>query len=61
TAGGYKFRANNAWDINLGADSDLDGSMNYGGPDLSVDTAGTYNVVLDLSNPRQYTYSVTLQ
>lgn len=61
TAGGFKFRANNSWDINLGGDSDVDGSMNYGGPDLSVDTAGTYNVVLDLSNPRQYTYSVTLQ
>lgn len=61
TAGAYKFRANNAWSINLGGDPDEDGSMNYDGPDLSVDASGTYTVVLDLSNPRQYTYSVTLQ
>jgi hypothetical protein len=35
--------------------------MNYDGPNLSVDAGGTYNVVLDLSNPRKYSYSVTLQ
>ncbi len=57
----FKFRANDAWSINLGGDPDEDGSMNYDGPNLSVDAAGTYNVVLDLSNPRQYTFSVTLQ
>lgn len=61
TAGEFKFRANNSWTINLGADSDDDGFMNYGGPNLSVAADGTYNVVLDLSNPREYTYSVTLQ
>ena len=59
SAGEFKFRANNAWTINLGGDGpDADGSMNFGGPNLSVATAGTYNVVLDLSNPRQYTYSL---
>nr|WP_294774030.1 SusE domain-containing protein [uncultured Flavobacterium sp.] len=61
SAGEFKFRANDAWTINFGGDPDEDGSMNYDGPNLSVDAAGTYNVVLDLSNPRQYTYSVTLQ
>ncbi|WP_333878115.1 SusE domain-containing protein [Flavobacterium sp.] len=61
SAGEFKFRANNAWTINFGGDPDGDGSMNYDGPNLSVDAGGTYNVVLDLSNPRQYTYSVTLQ
>ncbi|MBP8157474.1 MAG: SusF/SusE family outer membrane protein, partial [Flavobacterium sp.] len=61
SAGEFKFRANGAWSINLGGDPDEDGSMNYDGPNLSVDAAGTYNVVLDLSNPRQYAYSVTLQ
>lgn len=35
--------------------------MNYDGPNLSVGAAGTYNVELDLSNPRAYTYSVTAQ
>ncbi len=61
TAGEFKFRANNAWTINLGGDPDGDDSMNYDGPNLSVDAGGTYNVVLDLSNPRKYAYSVTLQ
>ena len=58
TAGEFKFRANDAWTINLGGDSDQDGSMNYDGPNLSVATAGTYFVSLDLSNPRAYTYSI---
>lgn len=61
TAGEFKFRANNAWAINLGGDPDGDDSMNYDGPNLSVDAGGTYNVVLDLSNPRKYAYSLTLQ
>lgn len=61
TAGEFKFRANNAWAINLGGDPDEDGSMNYDGPNLSVSAGGTYSVVLDLSNPRQYTYTLTLQ
>lgn len=60
TAGAYKFRANNAWSINLGGDSDDDGSMNYDGPDITLADGGNYHVVLDLSNPRQYTYTLTL-
>jgi starch-binding outer membrane protein SusE/F len=60
TAGEFKFRANNAWTLNLGGDPDGDDSMNYDGPNLSVDAGGTYRVVLDLSNPRKYSYSVTL-
>jgi starch-binding outer membrane protein SusE/F len=58
SAGEFKFRANNAWTINLGGDPDADGSMNYDGPNLSVATAGTYNVALDLSNPRKYSYTL---
>lgn len=61
TAAAYKFRANNAWDINLGGDNDDDTFMNYGGPDLVLDAAGTYKVELDLSNPREYTYALTAQ
>lgn len=59
TAGEFKFRANNAWTINLGGDPDGDDSMNYDGPNLVCDAPGTYNVVLDLSNPRKYSYSIT--
>ncbi|MES2812489.1 MAG: SusE domain-containing protein [Bacteroidota bacterium] len=58
SAGEFKFRANNAWTLNLGADNDGDGSMDYGGPNLVIATAGTYTVTLDLSNPRAYTYNV---
>ena len=61
TAGEFKFRANDAWTINLGGDPDGDDSMNYDGPNLSVAAGGTYAVVLDLSNPRKYSYSVTAQ
>ncbi len=61
TAGPYKFRANNAWSINLGGDNDGNDYMNYDGPDLTNAAAGTYTVVLDLSDPRQYTYSLTAQ
>lgn len=58
TAGEFKFRANNGWTLNLGADNNGDGSMDFGGPNLSVATPGTYHVILDLSNPRKYTYSL---
>lgn len=62
SAGEFKFRANDDWALNLGPDSDGDGFMNFGGFDnLSVDTAGTYKVTLDLSNPRAYIYTAELQ
>jgi hypothetical protein len=60
-AGEFKFRANNTWLINLGGDDDSDGFMDYGGSNLTVNTTGTYLVSLDLSNPRKYTFSMTLQ
>ncbi|VXC26918.1 conserved exported hypothetical protein [Flavobacterium sp. 9AF] len=56
---GLKFRANGGWDINLG-DTDADGTMEYGGQNIGT-TAGTYLIELDLSNPRQYTYTLTPQ
>lgn len=61
SAGEFKFRANNGWDLNLGNDANDDGSMDYGGPNLTVAAAGTYLIELNLSNPRQYTYTLTLQ
>jgi hypothetical protein len=53
-AGAIKFRANDGWDINMGG---ADGSLNQGGADINV-SPGTYNITLDLSNPRAYTYTV---
>ncbi|UII76744.1 SusE domain-containing protein [Flagellimonas sp. HMM57] len=57
--GEFKFRANDAWDLNIGADNNGDGSLDFGGDNFSIDAGGNYRVVLDLSNSRQYTYSVT--
>ena len=54
-----KFRANNAWDINLGDDG-ADGVLDASGANLKV-TAGTYNVTLNLSNAGYYTYSFIKQ
>ncbi len=54
-----KFRANDAWDWNYG-DTDADESLEPGGDNIKVSTAGNYTVVLDLSTPRKYTYKLTL-
>ena len=56
---GLKFKANGAWDINLG-DNGADGTAEYGGTNIGT-TAGTYLITLDLSNPRNYTYTLTPQ
>ncbi len=60
---GWKFRANNAWAINMGdvAVGQTDGKLTYDGKNIGVATAGTYKIVLDLSNPRNYKYTITAQ
>jgi hypothetical protein len=58
SAAEYKFRANNAWDINFGDDANSD-YMKYNGDNFKVSSAGTYKVVLDLSNAPKYTYTIT--
>jgi len=57
--GSFKFRGNNEWgQFDLGTIDD-DGYLQNGG-DLTFDgSAGNYHVILDLSNPREYTYSIT--
>ncbi len=58
TAGKFKFRANDAWDINFG-DSENDGSLEYGGADIAIATAGNYTITLDLKGGEgKYTYNV---
>lgn len=57
--GAFKFRGNNAWSngFDLGTVNE-DGYLVDGG-DLTFDgPAGNYKVILDLSNPRQYTYEL---
>ena len=58
TADEIKFRANDAWDWNYG-DTGADGQLNPGGDNIAVPAAGNYTIVLDLSNPREYTYTLT--
>lgn len=60
TPGPFKFRGNNDWGTGFDLGTlDSDGYL-QGGGDLTFDgTAGNYKVVLDLSNPRKYTYSIT--
>lgn len=55
-----KFRANNAWTLNYGDDG-ADGSLNEGGANIVIATTGSYLIELDLSNPREYTYTLTAQ
>lgn len=54
----YKFRANGAWDIELGAGS-KEGVLSFGGGNLKLAESGTYEVTLDLSNGAYYMYNLT--
>ena len=65
--GSFKFRANNAWKIDFGLDSN--GKMQYvDNPffdynpikDFTVPDDGTYTVTLDLHVPGKYTYSMVI-
>lgn len=56
-AGEIKFRANDAWDIDLG-DDDANKSLEYGGANIAIAEAGNYTVELLLNVP-VYTYKIT--
>lgn len=61
TADEFKFRANNSWDApnpNYGDDGQ-DGVLEEGGANIPVGTAGTYSIMMDLSQPNHYTYALT--
>ncbi|MGV3460647.1 MAG: SusE domain-containing protein [Flavobacterium sp.] len=60
---GWKFRANNAWAINMGDNvtNGTDGVLRYDGSNIGIATAGNYLVTLDLSQPRAYTYTIVQQ
>jgi hypothetical protein len=58
TAAEFKFRANNAWDINFGDDPNSD-YMKYNGDNFKVTAAGNYKVVLNLSDAPRYTFTIT--
>lgn len=52
----FKFRANDGWTINLGGDLD---NLNYDGSNINVAEAGTYLIILDLSDPTVYKASLS--
>lgn len=54
TDGEFKFRANDGWDINLGGSPS---NLTYGGGNIST-TGGTKTILLDLSTPLKYTFSI---
>ena len=56
TAGEFKFRANDNWDLSLGSGSNGFLTSDNGG-NLTI-VAGTKTITLDLSNPLKYTYTV---
>ncbi len=54
--GKIKFRANDAWDINLG-DDDADALLEAEGADIDIASNGIYKIKLFLNKP-DYTYSI---
>lgn len=57
TDGEIKFRANDAWSLNYGDDG-ADGSLEASGANIAV-TAGTYDIVLNLSDESNPIYTIT--
>lgn len=55
-AGEIKFRANGAWDVNLG-DNDANKSLEYGGSNIAVAADGNYTVEINLG-VAVYTYKL---
>lgn len=55
---GLKFRTNDAWTFNFGDALPADGILDVNGNNISVPEDGNYTIVMDLSKPRVYTYSL---
>ena len=59
SAGEFKFRANDAWNLDYG-DTGANGELNAGGDNIVLDEGGTYTIKLILSEP-VYTYEIVPQ
>ena len=55
-AGDFKFRSNAAWTLNYGSPSSTGGALVKDGDNITVTTAGTYTIKLDIANQR---YTIT--
>jgi len=47
----FKFRANDGWDINLGASDPDDGTLVSGGADIPIPDGGTYTFIMRWTTP----------
>lgn len=58
--GAFKFRANGDWTdgTNNFGDNGADLSLEYGGANIAVTTAGTHTIKMDLHTPGNYTYTI---
>ena len=56
TSGQFKFRANHTWDYNYGSTT-ADANLDAGGSNINVTVESDYIFELNLSTPRQYTYT----
>jgi hypothetical protein len=56
--GAIKFRANDAWDINLGDDGP-NTVLEYGGADIMIEVAGNYTVELLIVGVPKYKFKIT--
>ena len=58
--GGFKFRANGDWSdgTNNFGDNGADLSLEYGGANIAIGTAGMHTIKLDLHVPGNYTYTI---
>jgi hypothetical protein len=60
-AGGFKFRANNAWALDYGdgtTQTQPDLILDLAGSNLQIPSAGNYTITLDLHTPGNYTYKI---
>lgn len=56
---GWKFRGNNEWGAFEFGSLNADGFLQAGGDFTFDQPSGNYHIVLDLSKPREYTYTAT--
>ncbi|WP_164969660.1 SusE domain-containing protein [Aquirufa rosea] len=57
SVGEIKFRLNDDWGVNYGDDG-ANGSLESGGANIAIGSAGVYNVKLDFRNPAAPTYTL---
>ena len=58
TAGEFKFRANDGWDINMGK-GDTDGTLKFNAGNIASPGAGNYHVEMILDPVTGYKYTIS--